>query len=185
MANNYTLFSEYLDLHSQAEVDWISHQLELIKVYGKEEFEESAEGQPDKDPDYYGYRFLRDYPDIEEWGADFAGFESMFSDKAALEKRGETEVFGRLWIYAEESGMPEFVAHLVQKFLKQCRPDDYWSLTYAGICDKPRVGEFSGGAVFVTAKSVRWCNGYDFISKCAQAIVQRKRKKGKHGRKTK
>ena len=56
-----------------------------------------------------------------------------------------------LWFYAEESGSPDNVAWLVQKFLKRFRPDQCWSLTYAATCSKPRVGEFGGGAVFVTA----------------------------------
>ena len=56
-----------------------------------------------------------------------------------------------LWVYAEESGSPDNVAWLVQKFLKKFRPDQCWSLTYSTTCSKPRVGEFGGGAVFVTA----------------------------------
>ncbi len=55
------------------------------------------------------------------------------------------------------------VAWLVQKFLKKFRPDQCWSLTYSATCSKPRVGEFGGGAVFVTADTIRWQNAYDFI----------------------
>jgi hypothetical protein len=51
----------------------------------------------------------------------------------------------------------------VQKFLTKFRPDQCWSLTYSTTCSKPRVSEFGGGAVFVTAETIQWQNAYDFI----------------------
>ena len=53
--------------------------------------------------------------------------------------------------------------HLVQKFLKRFRPDQWWSLTYAATCSKPRVGEFGGGAVFVTADEIFQQDACDFV----------------------
>ena len=68
-----------------------------------------------------------------------------------------------LWVYTEECGAPENIAWLVQKFLKTFRPNQCWSLTYATTCSKPRVGEFGGGAIFVTADEIKWQNAYDFV----------------------
>ena len=84
-----------------------------------------------------------------------------------------------MWLYAEESGNPDNVAWLVQKFLKQFRRDQCWALTYAATCSKPRVGEFGGGAIFVMANKITWQNAYDFIEKQRTAFEAKKTKKGK------
>lgn len=61
-----------------------------------------------------------------------------------------------LWVYAEECGSPQNVAWLIQKFLKRFCPKKHWIMTWACTCSKPRVGEFSGGAILVTANAIRW-----------------------------
>lgn len=113
----------------------------------------------DTDPDWSGVRFLRGKDDYNPaWDA--LGFEHEFASDS--DHHGDN--WGRhLWVYAEESGNPDNVAHLVQKFLKACRPEQCWSLTYAATCSKPRVGEFEGGAVFVTADGFQHQNAYAFI----------------------
>ena len=68
-----------------------------------------------------------------------------------------------LWLHADTYGEPAHVAWLIQKFLKRFRPDQCWSLTYANTCSKPRVGEFSGGAVFVTANEIKFQDASDFV----------------------
>ena len=73
-------------------------------------------------------------------------------------------------------GNPDNVAWLVQKFLKKFRPDQCWSLTYAATCSKPRVGEFGGGAVFVTADEIKWQNAYDFVEQ-EQTVFEAKQSK--------
>ena len=111
----------------------------------------------DTDADWSGVRFLRDKPDHDaQWDA--LGFEYGFHEDH------DTGGWGRhLWLYAEDWGDASNVAWLVQKFLKQFRPDQCWSLTYSATCSKPRVGEFGGGAVFVTADTIQWQNAHDFI----------------------
>jgi hypothetical protein len=63
-----------------------------------------------------------------------------------------------IWLFSEEGAEPEHVAAFVQEFLKKFRPDGCFSLTWAAFCDKLRVGEFTGGGIFVTAKKVAWFN---------------------------
>ena len=77
---------------------------------------------------------------------------------------GDDEHGHHLWLYTEEYGEPSRVAHLVQMFLSQFRPHECWSLTYATSCSKPRLGEFAGGALFVTAADIQVCDAYDFIN---------------------
>ena len=45
-------------------------------------------------------------------------------------------------------------------------------MTYARTCSKPRVGEFGGGAVFVTADEVKWENAYDFVEEERHALSE-------------
>ena len=50
------------------------------------------------------------------------------------------------------------VDYLMQKFLAKWRPDDYLTINWACTCSKPRVGEFGGGATFVTATEIEYIN---------------------------
>ena len=156
MANNYLQFSEAIGHLSIEEHDWLQRQLETVYVFGDHEYAEDE--MPDNlstaDVTWSGCRAFRDLPDVDS--DDDAGFEYEFR---------ENEQLGRhLWVYADEGGDPDRVAHLVQKFLRQFRPHESWSLTYATTCSKLRLGEFSGGACFVTAGSIESFDAHDFVS---------------------
>jgi hypothetical protein len=60
--------------------------------------------------------------------------------------------------FAEEYGDTYALALLVQEFLAKFRPNKSFSINYAETCSKMRVEEFSGGAVFVTAHGIEYCN---------------------------
>ena len=156
MANNYLQFSEALGNLSIVERDWLQRQLETVYVFGEKGFSESdvPNDLSTAGANWSGCRALRDLPDADS--DDDAEFQYEF---------GHNEELGRhLWIYAEEGGDPNRVAHLVQMFLRQFRPDQSWSLTYAATCSKLRLGEFAGGAVFVTAMKIESMDAYDFVS---------------------
>lgn len=70
-----------------------------------------------------------------------------------------------LWIYAEESGNVDAVAAFVQYFLKKFHPDKYWTMTWACTCSRPIIGEFDGGAVFVTARGISFNNSGAWLNK--------------------
>lgn len=59
-----------------------------------------------------------------------------------------------LHLYAEDSGNVDAAADLICAFLKRFRPRDVETLTWATTCSKMRDGEFSGGAVAVTAEAI-------------------------------
>ena len=141
MADNYLEFSETLDTLTPEEAAWLEQQLG----------EDQDTGCP---------VFLLNYEDRDPDDTD-CGFAYSFE---------ESDGIRHLWLYADESGNADHAAHLVQKFLKQFRPDQCWSLTYATTCSKLRVGEFAGGAVFVTADEIRTQNAYDFIEDCTKAF---------------
>ena len=145
MADNYLEFSEIIANLTGPEEAWLKEQLQPIRVFdGKGH---RAEVVP----------FLLDKTDYDlEWDA--LGFEYRFHDD------NDPGGWGRhLWFYTEDWGNADNVAWLVQKFLKQFRPQECWSLSYAATCSKPRIGEFGGGAVFVTADTIVWQNSGDFI----------------------
>jgi hypothetical protein len=155
MADNYLQFSEAIVHLSIEERDWLQLQLQTICVFGGCEYAEDE--IPDNlsmaDVTWSGCRAFRDLPDED---SDDDGFQYEFR---------ENEELGRyLWVYAEESGDPARVAHLVQKFLRQFRPHESWSLTYATTCSKLALGEFGGGACFVTASSIDSFDADDFVS---------------------
>ena len=100
------------------------------------------------------------------------GYDGDFADEAGFEYSfSQDEDWGRhLWLYTEQWGYVERVAHLVQKFLKEFRPDQCWSLTWATTCSKLSVGQFGGGAVFVTASEIKWQITDDFVEEQTKAF---------------
>jgi hypothetical protein len=159
VADNYLQFSEVIANLTEQEEAWLKGQLQPVRVFGETEYPEDAVPAElaDTDADWSGVRFLRDKTDHDpQWDA--LGFEYSFHEDH------DTGGWGRhLWVYSEVWGDVGNVAWLVQKLLKQFRPDQCWSLTYSATCSKPRAGEFGGGAVFVTADTIRWQNAYDFV----------------------
>ena len=176
MADNYLEFSETLGPLTKQQKVWLEAQLSSIMVVNGKEF--PADKAPDCDqPNYRGLRFLRDYEDPDN------DFES-FGFGVAYQGTGKNRY---AWIYSDEHGDPERVVHLVQKFLKKFCPDQCWSLTYAATCSKPRVGEFGGGAVFITADAICWQDAYDFVEQQRAVFKQNQkphRRETEHGETT-
>jgi hypothetical protein len=159
MADNYLLFSEVLAHLTPQEEAWLGQQLRPIAVQQDGQTVELASlDDASAGASWVGPRFLQDKEDYDPaWGE--LGFQFALHDD-----HDTPDGWGRhLWFYAEESGTPDNVAWLVRKFLKQLRPGQCWSLTYAATCSKPRVGEFSGGAVFVTAERIKWQDAHSYI----------------------
>ena len=159
MADNYLQFSEILANLSEPEEAWLKEQLQPICAFGDNEYpNESVPAElANTEADWTGIRFLRDKDDYDSaW--DSLGFEHDFASDS------DEGGWGRhVWLHADDWGNLENVAYLVQQFLKAFRPDQCWSLTYAATCSKPRIGEFEGGAVFVTADAIQHQNAYGFI----------------------
>jgi len=63
-----------------------------------------------------------------------------------------------LWIHADEYGNLDNVGDFVCRFLRKFRPKDFFVLSWAEVCSKPRIHEFAGGALFVTSKGVSSMN---------------------------
>lgn len=72
-----------------------------------------------------------------------------------------------VWFCAEESGNVEAVANVVQRFLKELQPHGCFGLEYAFTCSRPIIGEFGGGAIFVTATTNCWMNTGQWVARNA------------------
>ncbi len=170
MANQYLEFSEVLPNLTAEEETWLKEQLETIHVFGDKEYTEDMlpkEFDAEKS-DWSGVRAWYDMEEQPDSPIDH-GFCYEFHDDDPEENWGR-----HLWFYTEEWGYPELVAHLVQKFLRQFRAGDCWSLSYAVTCSKPRVSEFGGGAVFVTANDIQYFSDGDFREKAREAFEKTK-----------
>lgn len=172
MANNYLEFSEVLPKLTPEEEAWLQEQLQTVHVFGDRQYteEELPEELNSADADWFGIRAWADLDPKPDYGDEF-GFCCAFDDDAECPGTG----WGRhLWFYTDEWGYPELVAHLVRKFLKRFRPEECWTLSYGVTCSKPRVGEFGGGAVFVTADAVEYFSDGDFLEKAREAFERAK-----------
>jgi hypothetical protein len=174
MADNYLDFSEVIPDLSPEEKDWLRGELQTVRVFGDREYadDQSPDELDPSEADWIGCRVYRDVPACAEYvkdmGMEGPGFEYSFADD-----QDTADGWGRhLWLHAGEGGYVDGAAQLVRKFLKQFRPDQCWSLTYATTCSKPRVGEFGGGAVFVTADEIRWQDAYEFVEQERAAFKQ-------------
>jgi hypothetical protein len=178
MADNFLEFSEVLPSLTGAEEAWLKEQLQPIRVFGRKEYAEDespGEEYAGTDPDWEGPRFLRDKGDCDpKW--DGLGFEYQFCTDEA-DGRGRSCWGRHLWLYTEEWGNPANVAWLMRKVLRKFRPSQCWSLTYAVTCSKPRVGEFGGGAVFVTAKRLVYLNAENWTADCVASWKRKTRQK--------
>lgn len=81
-----------------------------------------------------------------------------------------------VWFHPEESGNVGRLGIVIKQFLKLFRPTECFCLTWAEYCDKPRIGEFSGGAMFVTADSIEFLSCEDWL--------ETTREKWRHAKKT-
>lgn len=164
MADNYLQFSEVLPALTEQEEAWLKQQLEFVYVVGDREYTSDSlpTGLALDAITWEGCRGLRPRGESDDA---FTGFDFDFRDN---------KTWGRhLWLYADDSGHPAQAAYLVQQFLRRFRPDQCWSLTYGTTCSKPRIGEFGGGAVFVTAESIESFEVGDFLEQQRAAFQAR------------
>ncbi len=168
MANNHLEFCEVLDELTDEEVAWLKSQLTVVYMFGDQEYVEDdiPAGHDPADADFVGCRAYRDMEFYDPDLGEPPGFNYEFLPAE------ETDAGQRLLFYAGGHDCLDRLAHVVQKFLQQFSPDKYWSLTYSITCSKPRVGEFGGGGVFVTARSIQWFDVYELVEQSRMAFIQ-------------
>ena len=135
MANNYTQFSETVDDLTPEEIEWWEKELQPYDEL--EEDEQKAWLEEGRGVD-----------DPDHWPS--------FSWEVQNDY---------LWIYADEYGNVDNVGIAVQRFLERFRPNGYFTLSWATWCSRPRIGEFQGGALFVTHEGVEWMTTWNWLNK--------------------
>jgi len=71
-----------------------------------------------------------------------------------------------LWFHHDESFNMDQAAAFLSLWLKLTENDKSIVATWANTCSKPRVDEFGGGAVVITAKGCHWFNS-EYLASCA------------------
>lgn len=159
MANNYLEFSEVLEKLNKRERNWLARQLESV-THDQFAQERGLPASGEDDDNWQLARFLAEDDELRKEAienSEHTGFQYAFEDE------GKT-----LWLYAEQSANIEYLAAFVQKFLRQFRPQRSFRLSYSCTCSKPRVGEFGGGALFVTANRIEYCSTDDWLEDCTK-----------------
>ena len=149
MANHYRLFSEAIDDIKPGERTWISHVLSL---------------QNDNDI----------VSNLKKEGIELDDEDSMIWWPGFEWELRDTDT--NLWIYAQESGDLACVAAFVKAFLAKFRPNSCWSVTWADTCSAPRIGEFSGGGLFVSAKRIQFFTPDEQIHRLQNRFEKRARR---------
>jgi hypothetical protein len=150
MADNYQQFSEILFIDNARQRAW----LELVLAA---HVMTDAQEQTLRDA---GIRLAA--IDRESW----PGFEWKFDPNDS----GRRD----LWLYAEDYGNVSHVAEFIRAFLARFRPDDCWQLAWSETCSKLHVGEFGGGGLFVTARSVCILRAADWVQRRRGSFQRRK-----------
>jgi hypothetical protein len=149
MADNYQLFSEIIPKLTIEERVWSERVLRWLQP--EECSEDVAKDLKDAGIDV-------DAVDPDDW----PGFQWELT-------RPDFD----LWLYGVECGNVSHVGEFVRAFLARFRLSDSWSLTWAETCSKPRIGEFGGGALFVTVRSVEFFSAAAWIDQQRQAFEAR------------
>lgn len=68
-----------------------------------------------------------------------------------------------VWVYADEGGQVEYLADIVCEFQTRFSIDKPWSLEFAETCSKPRLDEFSGGAVVCCNGAAYWMHTTQWV----------------------
>jgi hypothetical protein len=150
MANNYTTWSELVTFNSKEESDWLKSVLYLdSKDYPEYHQDHLSESQIISN-------ILADKFGIRLWGDNteyYPGFSVEFADDSS-----------EVVLYAEDWGNLDSATTIMQAFLNKFQPDGYFKIEWADTCSKARPGEFGGGAVFVTAKEIKWMSTNSWLA---------------------
>jgi hypothetical protein len=149
MANNYQLFSDVIRRLTPEEQTWAR------LVLGSDQ-QDQGEHEPASVLKEAGLDVAA--IDLDDW----PGFQWEI-----------TEPECDLWLYAEECGNASHVGEFVRAFLSRFHPQDCWQLTWANTCSRPCIGEFGGGGLFVTARSVRFFDAADWMARQRRAFELR------------
>jgi hypothetical protein len=159
MADNYTQFSDALELDNVEQVAWFRKQLDGAMLDRLRNYELEHAGGKIRKPRWAKDSVLADHILAgSECGIDFEFIGPDAPGRYSI-------VF-----YNEESGDVDAVAVIVQAYLTKFAPKRCFGICWAATCNRPRIGEFGGGAIFVTAKGVEYINTFEWLDRKVAAF---------------
>lgn len=109
---------------------------------------------------------------IRDWKLDWdgMGFDWSFGEQ-------DTEI----WVRGDESIDIESAVRCIQllaRVVPAMQEAGPWYATWANTCSKPRVDEFSGGAVVFNARTAHWMDTHNWKERKLNQLKAKKAKKG-------
>ena len=170
MADYFTEFSEVLLLYGEEQKNFAEDL--LLRPEDREDFPKNKAAQK---------KYIQRWGELLELDDPDDAADVWPCNAVSIEKTQESGVW-QMWIHDEDSGHVELAVALVQAVLKHFDRYDIWTLTWAAICSKPRVGEFSGGAAVVTSDRIYYHNARDWVDQLCKDITAERVKGRKHGK---
>lgn len=160
MANYYTKFSVIFSLETEAQVDFAIDLFEYL------EFRDGA-SKDDKELPAITVESLKDIAQGEMLTMFHEAFmDSDFRRGFELDRSSPK----MLWLFAEENGEPWDAAVFIRYLLKYFQIKQAVTFEFAYTCSSMRPDGFGGGAYFVTADELRWCNSGDWVVRQLEAF---------------
>jgi hypothetical protein len=147
MANNYTLFAEYIPMPEDA-CNWALKLNETLNHIFDQTFN----------------------PNTTQTEI-FKIAEKIFGEEDSPSNCEWTNNGNLLIITSEEDGNISVVATILQETLKKFNLKGACYIEFAHTCDKPRTGEFGGGAVVITKDKQHWLNTSYWIEEKLLEII--------------
>ena len=158
VANNYRQYSAALELHNEEEKEWARTRLTLLSTCW-----EDREDLKDDDA------FQRELKAVGELGYNDDPDRGRAFDS---EWEIEEDVDSYVWFHSDgEEGEVDHVAAFVQEFFRKFQPDGIFCISWADTCSKPRIGEFSGGALVVTAEKIYAMEAQEWAGRIMPALA--------------
>ncbi len=77
-----------------------------------------------------------------------------------------------VWVHSEDSGDIGALADTVAAFQERFEVEEPWSLSWAGTCSKPRVGDFGGGGIVIYKGKASSMNTWDWYTAEARRLCE-------------
>ena len=145
MANSYTSFVLMIPKLTKKEVEWLKQEVSCPE----EEFDTWDEEKQQ------AWLTAHSVDEVTYW-PDFGFVASKEGSRWTAE------------FFSEEAGSINNVCDVLQRYLNAFHPDRHISFEWAFTCSARRLGEFGGGAAFITAKKIHYLHTADWLTKKAK-----------------
>lgn len=177
MANHYTQFAVDITV-TKEEYNWLAQQtnIQLISALVEEKNGNSYESDELREQGI-NLPFLEDMVLLDTYDnldGDDLGFD-IYPDMANNEGN-DADIKPYIFsFYAEDHGNPNSLTVLLQEFIKKFRPTDSIGFVWASTCTRMNPGAFFGGAVFISAHTVKQLSSTSWLKDQMQKHEDRKK----------